>query len=180
MKTQREIYKLANTFVTVIGSKPVLLDDIGTLIDNLRRISSKVSVQAIDANVVYGIEHLIEVLKITLEASRRGILVAKNPETDLLLRVTYTNQISLALKYGGLKNNANCCFVILAKDKKELSKVSCHIYRSFRVDDSVLRPNAQKRKKISRIIGITGGPALFDDDFDFTSFIIENASLIQR
>src|SRR5919201_4635650 len=155
MDVQRQIHKLGNTFVSIIGTKAVGADDVGAVIDDLRRISNKVVVQAIDANIVYGIEHLIEVLKITLESNKRRIMVAKNPETDLLLRLSYTNQISLALKYGGIKNNAHCCFVILAKDKNEISKVSCHIDRSFRVDDSVLRPHAQKRKKISRIIGIT-------------------------
>jgi tRNA threonylcarbamoyladenosine modification (KEOPS) complex Cgi121 subunit len=180
MDVQRQIHKLGNTFVSIIGTKAVGADDVGALIDDLRRISNKVVVQAIDANIVYGIEHLIEVLKITLESNKRRIMVAKNPETDLLLRLSYTNQISLALKYGGIKNNGNCCFVILTKDKKEIWKVSCYINESFNVDDSVLRPNAEKRRIISCKIGLTSSPVLFDDDFAFMRFILERSSLITR
>src|ERR671930_29309 len=148
MDVQRQIHKLGNTFVSIIGTKAVGADDVGALIDDLRRISNKVSVQAVDANIVYGIEHLIEVLKITLESNKRRIMVAKNPETDLLLRLSYTNQISLALKYGGIKNNANCCFVIFAKDKDELLKVNSFINKFFKADNSLLRPTPEKKKII--------------------------------
>jgi tRNA threonylcarbamoyladenosine modification (KEOPS) complex Cgi121 subunit len=171
---------LGTVFVSIIGAKAIGAQDTGAVIDDLRRISNKVSVQAIDANIIYGIEHLIEVLKITLESKRRIIMVAKNPETDLLLRLSYTNQISLALKYGGMKNNANCCFVIFAKDKNELLKVNCYINKSFKVDNSVLRPNAEKRKIISCKIGLTSSPLLFDDDFTFVRFILERSCLITR
>jgi tRNA threonylcarbamoyladenosine modification (KEOPS) complex Cgi121 subunit len=180
MHIQTQIYKIGTTFVSIIGVKAVVADNVGAVIDDLRSISKKVSVQAIDANIVYGIEHLIEVLKITLESDRRRIMVAKNPETDLLLRLSYSNQISLALKYGGMKNNANCCFVILAKDKNEILKVNDYIYKSFNVDDSILRPNAQKRRIISCKIGLTSSRGLFDDDLAFMKFILERASLITR
>src|SRR5919197_6227546 len=167
MDVQRQIHKLGNTFVSIIGTKAVGADDVGAVIDDLRRISNKVVVQAIDANIVYGIEHLIEVLKITLESNKRRIMVAKNPETDLLLRLSYTNQISLALKYGGIKNNGNCCFVILAKDKDELLKVNDYMNKFFKADNSVLKPNSEKKMRISSKIGLKSSPLLFDDDFTF-------------
>ena len=181
MNTERQIYKLDTTFVSIIGAKKVVTKDTGIVIDDLRRISNKVSVQAIDASIIYGIEHLIEILKITLESKRRKIMVAKNPETDLLLRLSYTNQISVALKYGGMKNNANCCFVIFAKDKNKLLKVNCYINKLFKIDDSVLRPNIRKKEIILRKIGLTSSLLLFEnDDFAFIRFISERSSLIAR
>jgi tRNA threonylcarbamoyladenosine modification (KEOPS) complex Cgi121 subunit len=181
MDTERKFYKLGTTFVSIIGVKRIQAKDPGAVIDCLRRISDRVSVQAIDANIIYGIEHLLEVLKVTLEAKKRKIMIAKNPETDLLLRLCYTNQISFALKYGAMKNDTNCCFVILAKDKKELLKVNNNINKLFKVDNSVLTPNEEKRTMISRKIGLRNGPLLFehnDDSSIFVRFISERSCLI--
>jgi tRNA threonylcarbamoyladenosine modification (KEOPS) complex Cgi121 subunit len=180
MHTERKFYKLGTTFILIIGAKPIEKNDPGNIIDNLRRISDRVSVQAIDANIIYGIEHLLEVLKVTLESKKRRIMIAKNPETDLLLRICYTNQISLALKYGAMKNDASCCFVILSKDKKELLKVNDHISKLFKVDNSVLTPNEEKKMIISYKIGLRHNPLLFegDDGSIFTKFISERSCLI--
>jgi tRNA threonylcarbamoyladenosine modification (KEOPS) complex Cgi121 subunit len=182
MKSERQFYKLGTTFVLIIGAKPIEAKDIGAIVDDLRGISGQVSVQAIDADIVYGIEHLLEVMKVTLESKKRRIMIAKNPETDLLLRLSYTNQISAGLKYGGIKNNINCCFVIFAEDKNELLKVNEHINKSFDIDHSVLRPNEEKRMMISSKIGLKVRSALFngDDGSIFMRFICEKSCLITR
>lgn len=179
MKSKRQLYKIGTTFVLIIGTKAIEAKDIGAVIDDLRGISARVSVQVIDANIVYGIEHLLEVMKVTLESKKRRIMIAKNPETDLLLRLSYTNQISAGLKYGGIKNDVNCCFVIFAEDKNELLKVNEHINK-FDIDDSVLRPNEEKRMMISSKIGLKYSLALFkgDDGSIFTRFICEKSCLI--
>ena len=179
MKSKRQLYKIGTTFVLIIGTKAIEAKDIGAVIDDLRGISARVSVQVIDANIVYGIEHLLEVMKVTLESKKRRIMIAKNPEIDLLLRLSYTNQISAGLKYGGIKNDVNCCFVIFAEDKKELLKVNEHINK-FDIDDSVLRPNEEKRMMISSKIGLKYSLALFkgDDGSIFTRFICEKSCLI--
>jgi tRNA threonylcarbamoyladenosine modification (KEOPS) complex Cgi121 subunit len=180
MYTERKFYKLGTTFVSIIGTKAIEAKDPGAVIDNLRCISDRVSVQAIDANIIYSTEHLLEVLKVTLESKKRRIMIAKNPETDLLLRLCYTNQISLALKYGAMKNDANCCFVVFTNDKRELLKVNDHINKLFKVDNSLLRPNEEKRIIIARKIGLRHNPMLFDADDDsiFIRFISERSCLI--
>jgi tRNA threonylcarbamoyladenosine modification (KEOPS) complex Cgi121 subunit len=169
---------LGPTFVSIAGAKSIGAKEPGDVIDYLRRISSEVSVQAVDANIVYGIEHLLEVLNITLESKRRSIMIAKNPETDLLLRLSYTNQISRALKYSGMKNKSNCCFITFATDRNELLKVNIYIKRYFEVDNSVLRPSAEKRITILGKIGLGSSPLLFADDFTFMRFILERSCII--
>jgi tRNA threonylcarbamoyladenosine modification (KEOPS) complex Cgi121 subunit len=180
MKSKRQFYKLGTTSILVVGTKAIEAKDIGAVVDDLRGVSARVSVQAIDANILYGIEHLLEVMKVSLESKKRRIMIAKNPETDLLLRLSYTNQISAGLKYGGIKNNVNCCFVIFAEDKNELLKVDERIKKSFDIDDSVLRPNEEKRMIISSRIGIKYSSTLFngDDDSIFVRFICEKSCLI--
>jgi tRNA threonylcarbamoyladenosine modification (KEOPS) complex Cgi121 subunit len=180
MKSKRQFYKLGTTSILIVGTKAIEAKDIGAVVDDLRRISPRVSVQAIDANILYGIEHLLEVMKVSLESKKRRIMIAKNLETDLLLRLSYTSQISAGLKYGGIKNNVNCCFVIFAEDKNELLKVDEHIKESFDIDDSVLRPNEEKRMIISSKMGIKYSSTLFngDDDSIFMRFICEKSCLI--
>jgi len=84
------------------------------------------------------------------------------------------------LKYGGIKNNVNCCFVIFAEDKNELLKVDEHIKKSFDIDNSVLKPNEEKRMTISSKMGIKYSSTLFngDDDSIFMRFICEKSCLI--
>jgi tRNA threonylcarbamoyladenosine modification (KEOPS) complex Cgi121 subunit len=175
---KKQIYKLGDTFISIIGTQAIKAKDTGKVIDDLRRVSNKVSLQAIDANIVYGIEYLIEVLKITLESERRKIMIANRPETDLLLRLSYTNQISLALKYAGLKNNSCGCFVIFSKDKSQLLKLRNSIESLFEVNNVVLRPSKTKREMISYRIGLISN-VIFNDS-TFTRYLFERASLITR
>src|SRR5919202_2969800 len=178
MKSKRQIYKLGTTSILIVGTKAIEAKDIGAVVDDLRRISARGSVQAIDANILYGIEHLLEVMKVSLESKKRRIMIAKNPETDLLLRLSYTNQISAGLKYGGIKNGVNCCFVIFAEGKNELLKVHKRIKKSFDTDDSVLRPNEEKRAMISSKIGTKDNLTLLNADTIFMRFICEKSCLI--
>ena len=175
---KKQIYKLGDTFISIIGTQAIKAKDTGKVIDDLRRVSNKVSLQAIDANIVYGIEYLIEVLKITLESERRKIMIANRPETDLLLRLSYTNQISLALKYAGLKNNSCGCFVIFSKDKSQLLKLRNNIESLFEVNNVVLRPSKTKREMISYRIGLISN-VIFSDS-TFTRYLFERASLITK
>jgi tRNA threonylcarbamoyladenosine modification (KEOPS) complex Cgi121 subunit len=179
MDSERKFYKLGAMSVSIIGVKRIEAKDPGAVIDSLRSISDRVSVQAIDANIIYGVEHLLEVLKVTLESKKRKIMIAKNPETDLLLRLCYTKQISSALAYGAMKNNIDCCFVIFAKDKKELLKVNNYITKLFEVNDSVVRPSEEKKIIISSKIGLNNKPLLLDHDGSiFLKLISEKSCLI--
>jgi tRNA threonylcarbamoyladenosine modification (KEOPS) complex Cgi121 subunit len=177
-KTAIEIYKLSDTFASIIGIQAIQIKDTGKVIDDLRYISNKVSFQAIDAKIVYNIEQIIEVLKITLESEKRKIMVASKPEMDLLLRLCCTDQISHALRYGGLKNNTNSCFIIFSKDKKQLLKVVEYVKRSFEVNDAILKPSKAKRKMISHNIGLSTSK-IFDHRF-FIGYLLEKASLITK
>ena len=58
-----------------------------------------------DANVVYGEEHLIGYLRIVLEAEKRKIMLTNRREMELLIRLTGTNQIEEAIRRAGLKKD---------------------------------------------------------------------------
>ena len=97
------IYLIGDTFYSIVGVQKIEVKNIGEFLEQLRNVLRGVYIQALDANIVYGIEHIDEVLKITLQAMNRKITFANKAEIDLLLRLSYTNQISMAVKYGGLK-----------------------------------------------------------------------------
>jgi tRNA threonylcarbamoyladenosine modification (KEOPS) complex Cgi121 subunit len=152
------------------------------IINSLRKISSKTRVQIVDAKSVYGQKHIIEVLKITLEAEKRGVLCAKDVLTDLLLRVACTNQITTALKKVGFKNNTeDVCFILFSKDKDQVLKVGDHVLKSFTVNDSVIDKTSIKKEFICANIGL-GNTKLFEkkDDTKFLGLLIERAVMVTK
>jgi tRNA threonylcarbamoyladenosine modification (KEOPS) complex Cgi121 subunit len=168
-----------DTFYSVVGFKRIKVGSFGKFLEETRNVFPGVAIQALDANIVYGIEHIDEVLKITLEAIKRKITFANKAEIDLLLRLSYTNQISQALKYGGLKNISPACFIFFSKDKKMLAKAKSYIENLFPDrDDSIINASEIKRKIISKQIGISSNKLLDDDTF--IRYIIERACLIMK
>ena len=95
---------MGNIFTTVIGVSDLDVKDVGEFIDDLRKTSNGgVSIQAVCADAVYGLEHILQALKITIESEKRKITLVGRPEMDLLLRISCTDQISRALMDIGLK-----------------------------------------------------------------------------
>lgn len=168
-----------NTFYSIVGVKKINMKDIGKFLEELRNLFPEVSIQALDANIVYGHEHIDQVLKITLEAIKRKITIAHKAEIDLLLRLSSTDQISLALKYAGLKNGSPGCFIFFSKDKTKLAKTKSYIENVFSDrDNSIINANTIKRKIISERIGISSAN-LFDDQ-TFILYLVERACLIMK
>ena len=110
---------MGNIFTTVIGVSDLDVKDVGEYIDDLRKtLNGGVSMQAVWAGAVYGIEHILQALKITIESEKRKITLVSRPEMDLLLRISCTDQISIALRDIGLRNQAPGCFILFSKEKR--------------------------------------------------------------
>ena len=173
------IFLIGDTFYSIVGVQKIKVKNIGEFLEDLRNVLRGVSIQALDANIVYGIEHIHEVLKITLEAINRKITFANKAEIDLLLRLSYTNQISMAVKYGGLKNGSPGCFIFFSKDKTKVAKAKSYIENMFSdKDNTIINASTIKRKMISEQIGISSNK-LFDDQ-TFIRYLIERACLIMK
>jgi tRNA threonylcarbamoyladenosine modification (KEOPS) complex Cgi121 subunit len=183
MKKKDHIYKLGDTFTTIIAVSNIRVKSETQLIDDLRKISDVVYIQAVEPNIVYGINHILGILKITLESEKRKIIFTNRIEMDFLLRLVCTDQISSALKYGGIKNGLQACFVIFSKDRKELLKVSRHIQKLFFIhhdapNNSLLKHTKAKKKLISNNIGLTA--AKIFDNRKFVKYLLERGALITR
>jgi tRNA threonylcarbamoyladenosine modification (KEOPS) complex Cgi121 subunit len=181
MKPENRIHKLGNIFAKVIGVSELNKEHACEFIEDVRTTSKGAfSIQAVSADAAYGIDHILQALKISIESQNRKILMASTLEMDLLLRISCTNQIFIALRQIGLRNQASGCFIVFSKNKKKLLKITRHIYKMhFKIDDHVLEATKAKKELICKRLGVQLNDFL-SDDIVFTSFLSERAALLTK
>lgn len=148
----------------------------GKLVDMLRAQYRNVSIQAVNANSVYGEEHVRGVLRIVLEAEKRKIMLANRCETELLIRLTGTNQIAEAIRRAGLKKDTAGCFIAFSQDGESLRQFERQIKSEFDLNDSVLKPSEDKRIRLASMLGFTTKL----DDSEFLQYLLEKAAILIR
>jgi tRNA threonylcarbamoyladenosine modification (KEOPS) complex Cgi121 subunit len=149
--------------------------------DEVRRISGNTYIQGFNTEVIFGKEHLIEALKITLEALKRGIIVANRPEVDLMLRIACTNQISEAIRYAGINPGSGVCFIIFTKNEQDLLKVRNYILAKLPDSkDYELGIERRTRMTIATRLGVEAGSYYMRDDNRFLKYLVERAALITK
>lgn len=136
----------------VVGVRK-LESDPGKLIDRLRVQHHCVVIQAVDAQAVCGQNHAFGALYMAIEAHERKVMLANRPETEILLRLACTDQISEALLKCGLKNGRPGCFIAFSSDAFALLKFGEYIAQEFELDDSVLSPTSSKKRRLVKDLG---------------------------
>lgn len=181
LKPENRIHKVGNIFTTVIGVSDLNKGYACGFIEDIRKTSKgAVSIQAVSADAAYGIDHILQALKVTIESQNRKIILASTLEMDLLLRISCTNQISVALKQIGLRNQASSCFIVFSKNKKKLLKVVRGICKmQLKIDDCVLKPSKAKKELICKRLGVQLNEFL-SDEVAFTSFLSERGALLTK
>lgn len=181
MKLTNRIQKVGNIFTTVIGVSDLDKEYACGFIDGIRKTSKgTLHIQAVLADAAYGIDHILQALKISVESQSRKILLASTLEMDLLLRISCTNQISIALRQIGLRNHASGCFIIFSKNKKKLVTISRLLCKmDFKIDDHVLEPSKAKKELICNRLQVQLNEFL-SDEVVFTSFLSERAALLTK
>jgi tRNA threonylcarbamoyladenosine modification (KEOPS) complex Cgi121 subunit len=175
------VFRLSNFYVSVFCCGK-LESVVGTkLVDQIRHRFENVYIQGFSPEAIFGLQHLVEALKITLEALRRGITAAKRPELDLLLRISCTTQISRAISYAGIKSGRGACFVVFSKNKRDLLKARDYALKSLPEANSTdFNVNASTRNTIAANLGLEAGSNYLTDDTEFLKFLIERAALITK
>ena len=168
-------YDLGDSHASIIGISKIA-EDAGKLVDRLRAGNRDVSIQAASADSIYGADHALGVLRITLEAEKRGIMLANRRETELLMRLAFTGQISEAIKRAGLKQSAPGCFIAFSKDREALRRFSDHVRNKFEADDSVLAPSREKRARLARLLGAN----IKFDGGEFLKYLLERAAILVK
>lgn len=174
-------YKLNDTFICVMGLRSIETSKISDFITRIQKLSFEgVSIQTINARAAYGIDHLLGVLKITLESQKRTSTLTMKPEMDLLLRLSLTNQISLALNHAGLNTNQPAIIIICSTNKRKVYYVRKRIMKTFpNLDNSVIKIDKESRDHIFRLILANKRNQLSHRDDNFiTQYLIERSALI--
>jgi tRNA threonylcarbamoyladenosine modification (KEOPS) complex Cgi121 subunit len=86
------------------------------LIQQLRASLPSVNIQGVNSGAILGKKHIMRVLQLTTELWKRGIKLSKSIETDFLLRLCCTDQIKIAIEFGGLKRNQLAYLILMSKD----------------------------------------------------------------
>jgi tRNA threonylcarbamoyladenosine modification (KEOPS) complex Cgi121 subunit len=170
-------YRIQDTHVSLICVDRIQQRQISKLIDEIHETSSDIFIQVVDPSLIYGIDHILGALKISIESKNRRIMAAKRLEIDLLLRLFCTDQISSALKLAAPKKNCHGCLIIFSRNKKQMTVVKGYVERLFVcIDQSILLPTKTKRKMICSNLHLASGDFL--EDREFTMYLLERAALI--
>jgi len=143
------VLKLDNKHVILAGIKKLRITDPDGFIRSIRAINSRVAVQAIDANFAAGKEHIISILQQSLQAKKRGTMLSKRIEIDILLRLACTNQISKALDEIGLKEGISDVLIIVMGKIPDLKVVRNCLAKNYKLNSNVLKLSAKKTKLLS-------------------------------
>lgn len=162
-------------YLSITGVQRIMHDP-GKLVDMLRAQHSNVSIQAVNANSVYGEEHVRGVLRITLEAEKRKIMLTNRCETELLIRLAGTNQIAEAIRRAGLKKDTAGCFIAFSQDIEPIRQFERRIKSEFDLNDSVLKPSEDKRIRLASVLGFTTKL----DNSEFLQYLLEKAAILVR
>jgi sulfur-carrier protein len=166
-------YGLDDYHLLIMGIQRIVYDP-GKLVDMLRGRHGNVSIQAVDANVVYGAEHLVGVLRIVLEAEKRKIMLTNRREMELLIRLTGTNQIKEAIRRAGLKKDTSGCFIAFSQDSESLRQFESQIKSEFDLNDFLLKPSKEKKIRLASMLGIPNEL----NYSEFLQYLLEKAAIL--
>ena len=119
-------------------------------IEGLKEEYPKSNIQIINTKLIYNFQHISEVLKISLSAKERDILVARKIEMDFLMRIIGTSQISFAIKMAGIKEKQYNTLITLSDTKLEAKKISQKLLLLFgNSNDKLLLDKRQHAIKLN-------------------------------
>ncbi len=168
-------FNMDGTHASIIGVAYIATDP-GKLVDTLRDNNRNLPIQAVNSEAIYGIDHVTGIIRIVLEAEKRCIMLANKVETELLMRLTCSDQISEAIKRAGLIKGMPGCFIALSEDGVRLQRFRRYIKSNFDLDDSVLNQNKEKRDRLLDMLGL-------DSSFDqhkLQQYLIERAAILVK
>ncbi len=168
-------YSVDGNHVSITGVKKIIQDP-GNLVDILRSQDSNILIQAINSDAGYGEEHILGALRIALEAEKRRIMITNKRETELLVRLTATDQIAEAMRRAGLKKNASGCFIAFSEKSESLLQFKSQISCQFELDDSVLHPSEEKKSRLADILGLSPR----SDHNEFILYLLEKSAILTK
>lgn len=151
MNSKDRIEKIDSFYISILPVNKIPTD-MDCDIKLLRSTFPNLLIQGINCEMLYGRSHLREILKIVFELHRRNLGLAFKMEVEILMRLTLSDQVTKAIKIGGLKNNSPICFLLISKDRSYLLKSIQFIENIFgRHNDKFILPSKRKLQLISHL-----------------------------
>jgi len=174
------LIKVADEHILLAGISNLQIHDVTAFLREIRSVNKHVAVQAVNADLVAGMQHVMGVLYQSVEAKKRHILLSKRMEIDILLRLACTDQIDKALTNVGIKEGRNNVLVIAVGRINSLKMLRKYITENYGSDDNVLAPSKRRLKTISALHGIgkVELDALVNNSNKLSSLLVELASLL--
>lgn len=123
--------------------------------EEIKRIKpayDKIDLVFVNSKLVFGLEHIIGIMKIINERKQRKIISGiKNMEIEFLMRVCCTDQISAALNINfGDKSNKDFVVVILSDEDQKLIEIKKEFERYGTVTCNTKKKNNDNNNKGSK------------------------------
>ncbi len=168
-----ELYVMLFTFTALID------DPIRFLMD-IKGMDNTLHIQVVNTDNILGREHVVEVVKQSIEAERRGVLLAERVEMDMLLRLAYTDQIARAIEVVGLRHGINNAMVIAWHRYDALVRLGNRLSMIFAGTE-----DRSKNKDYKHIIALHNieelDSTISDDDYKaMVGILAERANLLYR
>ena len=174
-------FKISNFYISIFYFGKLESVNGTKLVEQIRDRFENVYIQGINIEAIFGMPHVVEALKITLEALKRGIMAANRPELDLLLRISCTTQISKAISHAGIKSEKCVCFVMFSKNKGNLLRARYFALRSLpECDSPEFTVEASTRNTLATKLGFEAGSYFLKDDEEFLKYLVERAALVTK
>jgi len=173
------ILKLDSQHVMLAGIKKLRIPDADGFIRSIRAINNRVAMQAINADFAAGKEQVLSISQQSLQAKKKGTMLSKRIEIDMLLRLACTNQISKALDDIGLKDGINNVLIIAIGKISDLKAVQKHLAKNYKLSSNVLELSEKKMRLLSSHykIGREEIKACINDN-KLASILAERANLL--
>lgn len=174
------IIKITDEYVLLAGITNLEIDDVKTFMNKFRSVNKDVVVQIVNSDFIAGMQHIIGVLYQSVEAKKRGILLSKSREVDILLRLACTDQIKKAFTKIGIRDGMNNVLVIAIGKLNYLKLLRKYIVENYDIDNNVLNPSKRRLKSISSFhsVGKAELNTLVNDTNKLASILTERASLL--
>lgn len=183
----KDVYQYDEINVLVKGF--FLLDnDIKKLYNSLKSIHNDINIVIVNANIVFGIEHIFGILKIINEEIKRkeerGI---KNFDVEFLLRICYTSQISYAFQLLNDNKTNDFIFILFSKNLTDIKKIYIDLknYGKEDTSNSLIQISESKKLNILKLffnkdLKDLGNLSIINDDLEFQNFLIERSAIVLK
>jgi KEOPS complex subunit Cgi121 len=173
-------------YVAIIGFRGVEIGDVKTFLSKLHAdLSSTVSVQVFNADLIAGSQHLYFATLNALIASKNNRALSKSLAVETVLYASAQRQIKKALDLIGLKSDScNVAFLVIANNSNAATQSVSIITKRLNKesDESILELSQAKIKRLCAVFDIsdaeldasTGG----NSPQSFADAVIERMALL--